>query len=441
MDKSLDVGKEVEYVLIFENIAMAFGSIMANKMRSILTMLGIIIGIGSVIAIRTVGASLTSSVTSMMEDMGASNITVGVTQKSTESNTSESGFTFSGPKWSKEPTKDDYITDEMLDELLKEFTDDIQYLSLSANLGTGNISKGRNEVNVNIIGGNAGFFNSLDLDMLAGDEFGDKALDGGKGVAIVSDYLVEKLYDGDNDLALGQKIEVVVGQKFYDFTIVGVYKYSNDGVLMSGDYDPVTGLYIPLKCAQNKQHVYGYSQLTVVRNTESEKETNYLMDEIETFFDRYYHSNKDFEVTTSSMESLLDMMTDMMGTVSTAISIVAGISLIVGGIGVMNIMLVSISERTREIGTRKALGATNNSIRMQFIVEAMMLCLMGGAIGIIIGVAGGSFAAVKLGYEASASASSIISSVLFSLAIGVFFGYYPANKAAKMNPIDALRYE
>ncbi len=139
---------------------------------------------------------------------------------------------------------------------------------------------------------------------------------------------------------------------------------------------------------------------------------------------------------------MLEELTKTLGTISTAISIIAGIALLVGGIGVMNIMLVSISERTREIGTRKALGATNGSIRLQFIIEAMMLCIIGGIIGIILGVTGGSLAASKLmEAEASPSISSIITSVGFSMAIGLFFGYYPANKAAQMNPIDALTYE
>ena len=107
----------------------------------------------------------------------------------------------------------------------------------------------------------------------------------------------------------------------------------------------------------------------------------------------------------------------------------------------MNIMLVSISERTREIGTRKALGATNGSIRLQFIVEAMVLCLVGGIFGVLLGIGGGALGAKLLGYEASPTITSILISLLFSLAIGVFFGFYPANKAAQMNPIDALRYE
>ena len=420
---------------------MAFQAILANKMRALLTMLGIIIGIGSVIAIKTVGTSLTTSVTSMMEDMGASNIIVGVTQRSTKSTTGSSGFMFEGPKRTKQPAKEDYMTDEMLEALYEEYSDEIQYYSINDTLGNGTVSVEGKSVNVSVVGGNDGYYTAKDLDILAGSGFGDKALDGGKGVVIVSDYLVEKLYNSDNEAALGQTLEVTIGSKFYKYTVVGVYKYGVDGMLMGGNADPTTDFYVPLKSVQNNNHIYGYSSITLVRNAASEMDSNTLRSKIQEFFDRYYHKNKEFEVTTSSMESIMDMMTEMMDTMSTAISIIAGISLVVGGIGVMNIMLVSISERTREIGTRKALGATNTSIRMQFIIEAMMLCLIGGLIGVILGVAGGSFAATKLGYEATASVSSIVMSVIFSLFIGVFFGYYPANKAAKMNPIDALRYE
>ena len=142
-----------------------------------------------------------------------------------------------------------------------------------------------------------------------------------------------------------------------------------------------------------------------------------------------------------TLTSMTSMLTDMLGTITLAISIVAGIALVVGGIGVMNIMLVSITERTREIGTRKALGATNSSIRIQFIVEAMIICLIGGIFGVIFGVSSGMLLSKILGYPASPSISGIIISLIFSMSIGVFFGYYPANKAAKMNPIDSLRYE
>lgn len=128
-------------------------------------------------------------------------------------------------------------------------------------------------------------------------------------------------------------------------------------------------------------------------------------------------------------------------TVSIAVSFIAGISLLVGGIGVMNIMLVSITERTREIGTRKALGAKNSSIRLQFIIESVILCLIGGILGIVVGFVLGAIAAVALGYSAAVPVTAVIVATIFSMVIGIFFGYYPVNKAAKLNPIEALRYE
>ena len=155
----------------------------------------------------------------------------------------------------------------------------------------------------------------------------------------------------------------------------------------------------------------------------------------------YYTRNDSWTVSASSLASLLDSMTSMMNTVSLGISAIAALSLLVGGIGVMNIMMVSVTERTREIGTRKALGAPASAIRMQFITESVILCLIGGFIGIVLGLALGTVLSNVVGYAAKPSIAAILIAVGFSMAIGVFFGYYPANKAAKLDPIEALRYE
>lgn len=138
---------------------------------------------------------------------------------------------------------------------------------------------------------------------------------------------------------------------------------------------------------------------------------------------------------------MLSTMAEMMSTVKLAVAAIASISLLVGGIGVMNIMLVSITERTREIGVRKALGARNSAIRVQFITEAVVICLVGGAVGIALGVGLGTAGASMLGYPARPSVAAMLLAAGFSMVIGVFFGYYPANKAAKLDPIEALRYE
>lgn len=430
----------MDVLLILENIALAFTALLANKMRSILTMLGIIIGIGSVIAIVTVGNSLSASITSSMEGMGANNITVGLQQKETEEEITESGMTFRGPDRRRNPTEDDYFTIEMIEELKAAYPDDIRDVAIEMNLGNGTVDRGRNYANVNVNGVNRGSLDNSSLEILAGSSLSDKALDGGKGVAVVSNYFVNNLFGGDMQEALGKEVEVVIGTEFYTYVVVGVYEFEQTSFSSSSVTDTVTTMYVPLKNVQKRTHVVDKcQQFTIVSNTGVDPDT--FMPEVERFFDKYYHSNDYFEVSAFSLASMVSTLTDMMDKVSLAISVIAGISLLVGGIGVMNIMMVSISERTREIGTRKALGATNGSIRLQFIVEAMVLCLVGGVFGIALGIGGGAIGANVLGYEARASVNSILISLLFSLVIGVFFGFYPANKAAKMNPIDALRYE
>ena len=224
---------------------------------------------------------------------------------------------------------------------------------------------------------------------------------------------------------------------------MGVYEYED---LTAGfdtgesEQDETTTLYIPVKTAQTQNHTSGYTQFqAAIADGESGSQ---MVSDIENFFNNhYYRNNRGFQVSAYSMEEMLETMTSMLNTVSLVIAAIAGISLLVGGIGVMNIMLVSITERTKEIGTRKALGATNGSIRLQFIMESVVICLVGGLIGILLGVIMGYVGASMMGYTGHVSVISIVISVGFSAFIGIFFGYYPANKAAKMNPIDALRYE
>lgn len=404
-------------------------------------MLGIIIGIASVIAIMTVGNSITIYITDTMSAMGASNITVGIQQKDIEEEKTREGLIFGERQINYGPAKEDYFTKEMLENYCHAYGDSITAISASESLGNGQIKQGNLYANISVSGVSLGYFLANDLQLSAGRFFQPKETEEGKSVALISDRAVKNLYGGDQQRALGEIIQISLGDKYYPFTIIGVYEYEESAFTFSNvaERDMVTAFYIPLKNAQKMNHSTGYSQFTVV--TKTDVDADQFAAETETFFSAYYRNNRKFEPAAFSMASMVESMSEMLSTITIAISVIAGIALLVGGIGVMNIMLVSITERTREIGTRKALGAPNSSIRLQFIVEAMVICTIGGIIGIILGIAMGVFAAELMGTPAYPSISSILLSLSFSMVIGVFFGYHPANKAAKMDPIEALRYE
>ena len=420
---------------LFDNIRLAFSSLWANKLRALLTMLGIIIGIGSVIAIVTLGDSLTGSITDSLQGFGINNITVSLQRKSEDDETTGGAVRMFGME---NPSSEDLFTNAMIEEFRTAYPDEIYAIALSQSLGSGQVQQDDTTVQVTAMGVNEEYALANNVNLLHGRFVKDS--DGERQIAVVSDVFCESVFGTSGASVLGQEFELSVNGQLLRFYVAGVYEYDDDGFVSMTGSDPVTELCLPLEAAQKLSGgETGYQSFTVVASTDTD--TTAFLEQVESFFASFYTRNESYTATASSMESMLEEMTSMLNTVKLAISAIAAISLLVGGIGVMNIMLVSITERTREIGTRKALGAPGFAIRMQFVTEAVVICLVGGALGVALGVGLGAAGAGLLGYAAKPSLTAIGLAVGFSMLIGVFFGYYPASKAAKMDPIDALRYE
>lgn len=427
-------------MLIWENIKIACKALFSNKLRALLTMLGIIIGIGSVIAIMTVSESLTTSISESFQEMGANNVTVGLSAKSDEEEIRADGMRFGASGRNVSVTEEDRITDRMISKLKKTFKNQIAAVAVSESAGTASVSGDGDSVNINVSGVNQDYFESDQVTLLAGRLIKKADLSGKKHVIVVSDQLVQSLFDGDNDAALWQKINVNINGNYQDFYIVGVYEYESAGTVSDSD-DVTTNAYIPL--ATEKEIMRsddGYTQFTIVTDT-SVSSVSAFANQVEAFFAPYYASNDNYEIATSTMESMTESMSEMVHTVSLAISLIAGISLLVGGIGVMNIMLVSVTERTSEIGLKKAIGARKKVILGQFLTEASVLTSIGGIIGVVLGIILSKMVSQVSGAPTAISVPAIIGSVVFSMLIGLIFGLLPSVKAANLNPIDALRSE
>jgi ABC-type antimicrobial peptide transport system, permease component len=428
--------------MIWEKILLAIAGLKANKMRTVLTMLGIIIGIASVIGIMTVGTSLTNSVMSTMQNMGANNITVSLQQKSEKINDPYMRAIREGGSSSAVPVEQsDLITDDMITNLRGGYGERIEHISLTQSVGSGKIEDGHLYANVNVTGTNDEYNAVNNITMVEGRYLSQRDVQGTMNVAVLSDKAAGNIFGSEDPL--GRQIKVQIGKEFFAFRVVGEYKYERNNLMAPStvsDQDLTTSMYIPVTTAKRLAGGdSGYMAFTI--ETKAGVDSDAFITDIDTLFAKYYARNETFTATASTMESLVSQVNTTISTISLAISLIAAISLLVGGIGVMNILLVSITERTREIGMRKALGATNSSIRIQFITESVIICLIGGAIGILAGIGLGVLGVSLLGYQASASVSSIFLALGFSTLIGIFFGYYPANKAAKMDPIEALRYE
>ncbi|WP_208560929.1 ABC transporter permease [Marinilactibacillus kalidii] len=402
-----------------ENLKMALDSIFANKMRSFLTMLGIIIGIASVIAILAVGNGAASEITGTFSELGATTIQLSASD-------SEQGG--------------DALTEDDL-TVLKESIDDIRYIS-SDGQTQGTVSSDDESRQAVISYGSPDLqyvSQAMSANLVSGRYFNQNDYDESADVVVIDEDTAEALY-GRTDV-VGENLRVTAAQVPLNLRIVGVLEGRFGD--MQGSFDtselPVF-VAIPNSTIGNTIPQFsGISSATIQVGATEQIEP--VSNQIVRLLELRNNAVGENIYTATNFLQALDQVDNVLGLFINFIAAVAAIALLVGGIGVMNIMLVSVTERTREIGTRKALGATTNTILTQFLMESIILSLIGGLIGLTLGILLSNVIAGFLDIIPNVTLGSVALVLIFSTAVGVFFGIYPARKAAKLDPIEALRYE
>ena len=400
-----------------ESFLMAWASLVANKLRSLLTMLGIIIGVAAVIALVSIGNGVKQDIEDSISSLGSNLLVVMPGAPRTP-----------GVRPSQGSMKSLKISDyEAIAKL-----EGVKAASPMTNGSYVVIYQNKNWT-TSVAGVNANFQDVNNWTMTSGRFFSDKNVQNRERVAVVGQTVVKNLF-ADED-PVGKEIRV----KNIPFRVIGVLKSKGNGTMGNDQDDTVL---IPYTTSMERVEGIDYLRRVYVVAKDDEG-IDRLQADIENLL-RVRHNIKDTNLddfNIQNMKSIMETVAQTTGTFTLFLGAVAAISLVVGGIGIMNIMLVSVTERTREIGVRKALGATYSVIVTQFLIEAVVISLIGGFIGIAFGIGASKVIGMVSGMSTIVSVPTIIMSFAFSMAIGLIFGIYPARKAAKLNPIDALHYE
>ncbi|MBM6830039.1 ABC transporter permease [Anaerotignum lactatifermentans] len=402
-------------MLIFENIRLAASSIRANKMRSFLTMLGMIIGISSVIAIVSLGDTMRSVVANEYKNVG-----LGLAYVYINSQEDYLG-------------ENELFTQEEADRLKEAMGDSLRYVGFNQSTRT-DLSVGRRTSKISVTGLAENPTAMKNLNIIYGRMLNDEDVQKKRHHLVLQKETAVNMFGTEN--AVGETVKIKLNNNLEEFLVVGVYQNTDSALMKALQGGSMETAYIPESILVSPDSMM-WSVYMIINDA---SQMDLMKERIVSYFSRTKNIDRQSIVMSSASEEM-NMVDSMLGSLSAVVGAIAAISLVVGGIGIMNIMLVSVTERTREIGIRKALGAKTKDILTQFLVEAAMISAAGGMIGTALGISVVAIGGMAFGITTVVKFQVIVIAVVFSAMVGLGFGLYPARKAAKADPVIALRYE